>query len=441
MAKALEWITEKRKVNDLVELEFNPRKITEAKRQKLIDSLTKFNLAEIPAINTDNKVIAGNQRLKALQMAGRGEELIDVRVPNRKLNDKELKEYAIISNSHAGEWDFDILEMEFADIDLGDIGIDMKEIEFEQSEAYGKAQKTFLDRKEAALLKAEEDDFDIPDEIKTDIVIGDLFEIGPHRLLCGDSTDSDQVAKLMNGEKADMVFTDPPYSSGGYQESGKTSGSIGARGNKTIATDNLSTRGYISLMDKVLANLHTAHSIFVFCDWKMWVYNQDISEAKGYRVRNMIVWDKMQMGMGMPFRNQHELILFGSKIAGKIGNGKTPNVLQYKRDREAVHFTPKPIGLISEMLQQIESENLVDPFSGGGSTMVAAHQLNRKCYGMELDPKYCQVIIDRMLKLDPTLTIKRNGELYNGAKVSPPSSSKEGSVLDSALEGVVRINN
>jgi len=165
-------------------------------------------------------------------------------------------------------------------------------------------------------------------------------------------------------------------------------------------------------MDKVLANLNTAHSVFIFCDWKMWVYNQDISEAKGFRVRNMIVWDKMQMGMGMPFRNQHELCLFGSKIAGKIGNGKTANVLSYPRDREAEHSTPKPIGLINEMLTQIESENIVDPFLGGGSTMVAAHQLNRKCYGMELDPKYCQVIIDRMLKLDPTLEIKKNGVEY-----------------------------
>ena len=165
-------------------------------------------------------------------------------------------------------------------------------------------------------------------------------------------------------------------------------------------------------MDKVLANLNKAHTAFIFCDWKMWVYNQDIAEAKGYRVRNMIVWDKVQMGMGMPFRNQHELCLFGSKLAGKIGDGKTPNVLQHKRDREAEHATPKPIGLINDMLKQVDGLTIADPFLGGGSTMVAAHQLNRKCYGMELDPKYCQVIIDRMHKLDPSLKIKINGKEY-----------------------------
>ena len=113
----------------------------------------------------------------------------------------------------------------------------------------------------------------------------------------------------------------------------------------------------------------------------------------------------------MPFRNQHELCLFASKISGKIGDGKTANVLQHKRDRETEHATPKPIGLISDMLKQVDSSNVFDPFLGSGSTMVASHQLNRKCYGMELDPKYCQVIVDRMRKLDPTIQIKKNGEL------------------------------
>jgi DNA modification methylase len=215
----------------------------------------------------------------------------------------------------------------------------------------------------------------------------------------------------MNGNKAELLLTDPPYSSGGSQESGKTTGSIGARGGHTIKNDNLSTRGYRLLMQDVLALCSDVHSVFIFCDWKMWIETFDISERSGFRVRNMIVWDKMQMGMGMPFRNQHELCLFASKIAGKIGDGATPNVLQHKRDREAEHKTPKPIELLSDLLKQIESINVFDPFLGGGSTMVAAHQLKRKCYGMELDPKYCDVIVKRMVKLDPTLVIKRNGEV------------------------------
>lgn len=378
-------------IQKLKPLEKNPFKGKGDKQLKLIaesiESFEKMMTIRKIVIDENFEILGGNKRYFACKMLGKTEipdEWIDQRTD---LTEAEKKEFIVKDNAHWGsEWDMDILKEWKVD-----------------TEAWGVLPS--WDEKP----EAHEDDYEIPDEIQTDIVVGDLFEIGVHRLLCGDSTDSEQVARLMNGENADMVFTDPPYSSGGYQESGKTNGSIGARGSKKIATDNLSTRGYISLMDKVLANLHTAHSLFVFCDWKMWVYNQDISEAKGYRVRNMLVWDKMQMGMGMPFRNQHELCLFGSKIAGKIGDGNTPNVLSFKRDREAVHFTPKPIPLIFEIVKQIESENIIDPFLGGGSTMVAAHQLNRKCYGMELEPKYCQVIVDRMRKLDPGLVIKKNG--------------------------------
>jgi DNA modification methylase len=295
-------------------------------------------------------------------------------------------------NANTGSWDWDTLANDWEVVDLEAWGLDIPQFETVEE------------------LEASEDDYEVPEGgIETDIVIGDLFEIGEHRLLCGDSTDSDAVARLMNGEKADLLLTDPPYSSGGNQESGKTSGSIGARGGHTIKNDNLSTRGYRLLMQDVLSLCSDVHSIFIFCDWKMWIETFDISERSGFRVRNMIVWDKMQMGMGMPFRNQHELCLFASKIAGKIGDGATPNVLQHKRDREAEHKTPKPIDLLSDLLKQIESINVFDPFLGGGSTMVAAHQLKRRCYGMELEPKYCQVIIDRMRKLDSSLIIKRNG--------------------------------
>lgn len=124
--KKIEWHTEKRKVNDLLPFEINPRKITEEKRQQLIRSLEKFNLAEIPAINKDGTVISGNQRIKALQMIGRGEELIDVRVPSRQLTEAEVKEYNLISNTHAGEWDFLMLEVEFSDISIADIGFNIE---------------------------------------------------------------------------------------------------------------------------------------------------------------------------------------------------------------------------------------------------------------------------------------------------------------------------
>jgi DNA modification methylase len=385
------------KISDVKSNPNNPRLIKDDKFAKLVQSLKDFpEMANVRPIvvNQDFVVLGGNMRLKAMKEAGWKQ--VPVQVVD--WSEEQQKEFIIKDNVGFGEWEWDMLANEWEAEDLEKWGLDVP---------------GFIEEPEA-----EEDDYEIPDTIQTDIVLGDLFEIGEHRLLCGDSTDSDQVAKLMNGQKADLLLTDPPYSSGGSQESGKTTGSIGARGGHTIKNDNLSTRGYRLLMQDVLALCSDVHSVFIFCDWKMWIETFDISERSGFRVRNMIVWDKMQMGMGMPFRNQHELCLFASKIAGKIGDGATPNVLQHKRDREAEHKTPKPIELLSDLLKQIESINVFDPFLGGGSTMVAAHQLNRKCYGMELDPKYCQVIVDRMLKLDPNLVIKRNGEAYlnTGAK-------------------------
>src|SRR4051812_15694527 len=116
MSEQLVWSTVQRKVNDLLPLEINPRKISEYKKQELIKWLEKFNLAEIPAINFDGTILAGNQRVKALQLIGRGDQFIDVRIPNRLLTKREVKEYAVIANSHAGEWDFEILDVEFAEL-------------------------------------------------------------------------------------------------------------------------------------------------------------------------------------------------------------------------------------------------------------------------------------------------------------------------------------
>jgi DNA modification methylase len=371
----------------------NPRYIKDEKFKKLVQSIKEFpEMMPVRPIvvNKEMVVLGGNMRLKAMQEAG----LEKVWVEIVDWSEEKQREFIIKDNVGFGEWDWDELANTWDAEELNEWGLDTPD-------NWGGEE-----------LEAEEDDYSVPEELKTDVVLGDLIEIGEHRLLCGDSTDADQVAKLMNGEKAEIVFTDPPYSSGGSQESGKTVGSIGARGGKTIKNDNLSTRGYRLLMQDVLSLQDSAHSIFIFCDWKMWIETFDISERSGFRVRNMLVWDKVQMGMGMPFRNQHELCLFASKIAGKIGNGKTANVIQCQRDRDAIHATPKPIKLISDILLQVDSENVLDPFLGGGSTMVAAHQLKRKCYGMELDPKYCQVIIDRMTKLDPTLSVKINGKEY-----------------------------
>lgn len=182
----LVWHNEKRKVKDLVPYEFNPRKLSEEKKQLLINSIEKYNLAEVPAINTDNVIIAGHQRIKVLMEIGRGEEEIDVRVPNRLLTEVEFKEYNITSNIPVGFWDVDVLEEHFKDVNLEDLGLFMSEV--------------FIPEEELEVLEAEEDDFDVPaGGSETDIVLGDLFEIGEHRLLCGSSTETDTWLKITGG--------------------------------------------------------------------------------------------------------------------------------------------------------------------------------------------------------------------------------------------------
>ena len=441
MAKKLEWTTEKRRVNDLVELEFNPRKITEEKRQKLIESLEKFNLAEIPAINTDNKVVAGNQRLKALQIAGRGEEMIDVRVPNRKLTDKELKEYALISNTHAGEWDFDILGVEFADVDLGFAGLDMKQIEFEQSPGFEKQMDTFFARKEAKQLQAEEDDFEVPEGgSTTDIVLGDLFEIGEHRLLCGDSTDSDAVAKLMNGEKADLYLSDPPYGVS-YSEKNKFLNTI-SRGNSIqipIENDSKTPEEMYAFWLLCFSNicniLKEKSSYYIFSPQGgdlLLLLLQAVRDS-GFQLKHVLVWVKNNHVLGRADYNyKHEPIVFGWKQNGThifYGEGsRLTSVWDFPKPlKNDLHPTMKPIAVIENALlnSTIINDLIVDNFLGSGSTMVASHQLQRKCYGMEIDPKYCQVIVDRMLKLDPALVIKRNGEVWERSKQLAVAVSSE----------------
>jgi len=211
----LEWHSEKRKVKDLVPYNYNPRKITPDRLEKLKNSLTKFNLAEVPAINVDNVIIAGHQRIKALMELGRSEELIDVRVPSRKLTDLEFKEYNITSNVSVGYWDKDILEEIFADVDLLELGLDLDNIVLP------------ADVLPTELREEEEQEFDPTPPTEPISITGDVFEfISPqkgliHRLICGDATNALDYKNLLKGKEFNLIVTDPPYNvnyTGGTKE-------------------------------------------------------------------------------------------------------------------------------------------------------------------------------------------------------------------------------
>lgn len=361
----------------------NPRLIKDDKFKKLVKSIQEFpQMLELRPIVVDenNIVLGGNMRLKACKEAGLKEVYI---VKAENLTEQQKDEFIVKDNVGFGEWDWDMLANEWDTEKLDEWGLDLP-----------------VDLSVQEVLEAEEDDYEVPNEINTDIVLGDLFEIGEHRLLCGDSTDSDQVAKLMNGEKADMVFTDPPYNVAFNGRSGKF---------EVIENDDLPENEFEDLIDGFVSilNILQPRNYYVWCNWKFYGILQSKLDFKA-----CIVWAKNVFGLGRGYRHQHEFCLFNGKIDEGINNES--DLWQVKKDTNYLHPTQKPIELASRALNNHKQDKLiVDLFSGSGLTFLASHQLKRKCYGMELDPKYCQVIIDRMRKLDPSLVIKRNGEIIS----------------------------
>jgi DNA modification methylase len=387
----------------------NPRVIKDDKFKKLVQSLKDLpEMAQVRPIvvNQDMIVLGGNMRLKAMKEAGWKEAPVAV----VDWDEDKQRQFIIKDNVGFGEWDWDMLANEWDAESLGEWGLDVPQMNETE-------------------IEAEEDDFDVPEGgIKTDIVLGDLFEIGEHRLLCGDSTDSDAVAKLMDGQKADIAFTSPPYNAG---KSEALSGNTHTTDNKyNEYNDNQTQSNYLDLLIGFTNNA-ICNAEYLICNIQSLAGNKIALIDYLYQYKNnfidVAIWDK---GHGAPAMAENvmtstwEYMFFISskdKASRAIPNanfrGTIPNVYRGKPNRNnefsSIHAATFPIDLPEWVLQFTNQGNVVlDQFLGTGTTMVAAHQLKRKCYGMELDPKYCQVIIDRMLKLDPSLTIKRNGEKY-----------------------------
>jgi len=365
-------------INEIKPNPNNPRIIKDDKFKKLVKSIQDFpQMLELRPIVIDenNIVLGGNMRLKACIEAG----LTDVPVKQAKeLTEEQKKEFIVKDNVGYGEWDWDDLANNWDVEQLTDWGLDIPNFEQE-------------------VLEAEEDDFAVPDGgIETDIVLGDLFEIGEHRLLCGDSTDIDQVEKLMNGQKADMLFTDPPYNVGFNGRSGKFD---------IIENDDLKTEDFDKFIEEFAQTVHTLQIPikYIWCNWKFYGTLQ-----KHFELNACIVWAKNVFGLGRGYRHQHEFCFFEGKLDEGINNES--DLWEIKKDSKYMHPTQKPIELSARALgNHKNANNILDLFGGSGSTLAGIHQLKRVGYIMELDPKYCQVIVDRMQKLDPSLIIKKNG--------------------------------
>ena len=374
----------------------NPRLIKDDKFKKLVKSIQEFpQMLELRPIVVDenNIVLGGNMRLKACIEVGLKEVFI---VKADDLTEQQKDEFIVKDNVGFGEWDWDILANEWDTEKLQDWGLDLP-----------------LDL--SVELEAEEDDFNIPEGgIETDIVLGDLFEIGEHRLICGDSTQTDTFEKLMQGELADMVVTDPPYN---VAYEGKTKDAL------TIENDSMGNDDFY----KFLYDFYTALTTAVKKGGAIYVWHASsevINFGKamvdaGWLLKQQLIWVKNSMVMGrQDYQWKHEPCLYGWLKGDShkwYSDRKQTTIIEFDRpNRNAEHPTMKPIGLFAYQIENSSKigDIVIDAFAGSGTAMIACEQLKRKARLIEFDPRYCQVILERMIKLDPTLKVKKNGEDY-----------------------------
>lgn len=385
----IEWV----KTKDIVPNTENPRIIKDDKFKKLVQSIKDFpEMLQIRPIVVNNEmmILGGNMRLKAIQEIGLKEVPI---IKAENLTPEQEREFLIKDNVGFGEWDWDALANDWDPAELNEWGLDVPNLDLNE-------------------LEATEDDFDVPEGgSDTDIVLGDIFEIGQHRLICGDSTQTDTFEKLTEGVLADMVITDPPYN---VNYEGATKEKL------KIENDNMGDKQFYQF----LYDFYTACAAYSKPGGAWYVWHADSEGANfrqamkdaGIMVKQCLIWVKSSMVMGrQDYQWKHEPCLYGWKEGAAhnwYSDRKQTTILEFARpNRNAEHPTMKPIELFSYQISNSSKQGdiVMDAFAGSGTTMVACEQLNRKAYVVEFDPRYCQVIIDRMKKFNPDIKVKRNG--------------------------------
>lgn len=356
--------------------QYNPRKdltSDDEEYQKIRRSITEFGCVEPIIVNSDMTVIGGHQRLKVLKELGYEE--LECVVLNLDKNKEKVLNIAL--NKIQGEWDDDKLENLLAELKETDIDMDVTGFDFDE-----------IDDILKDIEGSKEDDFDVEQalkEIEEPISkLGDIWVLGRHRLMCGDSTKKEQVLHLMNNQKIDILFTDPPYNMSFNGRSGNF---------EIIKNDNLEEKEFEIFIDKflnIVKELIKPNAYYICCNWFFYGLLQLKLQPKA-----CIVWAKNTFGLGKGYRHQHEFILFDGYIKESIKN--ETDLWQIERETKYEHPTQKPVDLVVRAVKNSSKENdlIIDLFGGSGSTLIAAEQTQRTCYMMELDPKYCDVIIRR----------------------------------------------
>ena len=371
----------------------NARKHDSKSIEVIANSISEFGMADPIAVwGKENIVIEGHGRLLALKQLGYDKAPI---IHLDYLTDEQRRAYTLAHNKTAefSEWDMELLTDEaesIFNIDLSDFGFDLSDDEEEETEVI-------------------EDE--VPQEVEPIAKQGDIWQLGRHRLMCGDSTSITDVEKLMNGNKADMVFTDPPY---GIDYSGGRSQVVRDKEYGKLKNDDLQGEELGNLICNVFNFNKKEADVYICVSPIMQKPFLDYIEQRGKELNAVIVWDKKQPGLGyMAYRRQCEFILFVKGKPFKKGDTTDFDLWSISRDDATtyVHGTQKPVGVSARAIKNSskQDDNVLDFFGGSGSTLIACEQLDRNCFMMELDPHYVDVIIARWEKFTGQKAVLLNG--------------------------------
>lgn len=394
---------EKININEIIEYSGNAKEHPEWQIEQIKNSIQEFGFNDPIAIDEKGMIIEGHGRYLALKELGYTEiEIIRL----NHLTEEQKAAYAIAHNKLTMNTEFDIEKLQYelnkleiADFDLNLLGF--SEVELEE------IMEDEIEETEEDETEIIEDNLEIAESENIVIKTGDLIELGKHKVMCGNSTNLENVKKLISGKKVNMVFTDPPY---GY----KYQSNMRTKSDKfNVITNDDKILNFMPIVEKFCSGF-----IFVCASWKNikeWI---ELFESY-FKLTNIIVWNKGGGGMGdlkHTFATDYELILCSSRNSEIIGK-RIGSVWTVSKDASInyVHPTQKPVKLSAIAIENTvkENEKVLDLFGGSGSTLIACEQLNRKAYLMELEPKWVQVIIERYLKFTGEEEIKINGKTVN----------------------------
>lgn len=384
------------RIDLLKEYENNPRYNEEAV-EKVAESIKEFGFKVPIIIDKNNIIIAGHTRYKAAKEIGLkkvpcmvADDLTPEQVKAFRLADNKVSEYS--------SWDYDklyieLMELKVVNFNIESFGFETTEIDTSEADVDSIYEKF---ENENTVNEVIEDDFDIDEaipEIPT-TTLGQIWELGNHRLMCGDSTQKNDVMRLMNGQSAHMLLTDPPYNVDYEGTAGK------------IQNDNMSNDNFKMFLTNAFAMafqvLENGAAFYVWYASREHINFEGSLNKAGLEVKQQLIWRKNSMVMGrQDYQWKHEPCLYGWKEGAShnwYSDRSQTTILEFdKPSKSELHPTTKPNKLFSYQIKNSSKENdvILDLFGGSGTTLIACEQLNRKCFMMELDPKYCDVIINR----------------------------------------------